>query len=64
MSGFVSVNIDWDGTFISVSTEHDRESRGEPGESTTKAHDVIEMVRDCALRAEGAIAARLSEVDR
>jgi len=55
MSGFVSVNIDWDGTFISVSSEHDRESRGDVSTSTTKVHDVVEMIKDCAKRAEAAV---------
>ena len=55
MSGFISVNIEWDNTFISVSSEHDRESRSDVSTSTTTVHDVVEMIKDCADRAAAAV---------
>jgi len=59
MSGTVSISVRWDGTAISVTNIHDPESEGSPADSTTKAHDIIGMLRDCALRAEDAVAASL-----
>ena len=59
MSAFVDVTISWDGTNVVVSSEHDRESEGRPSDSVTNVHDVIGMLRDCATRAEAAVAAYL-----
>jgi len=59
VSATVSVSIRWDGTAISVTNVHDLESEGSPSDSTTNAYEVIGMLRDCANRAEDAVAASL-----
>ena len=60
MSATVSVSIRWDGTVISVTNVHDPKSEGSPADSTTNAHDIIGMLRDCANRAEDAVAASIA----